>query len=318
MADPLANVPLSAFRVFEAAARQGSFTRAAEELGITQAAVSWQVRALERRLEQVLFNRLPKEVTLTVPGERLARAATEAMSVLRAAVSDLAETAENVLALTTTGSFATQWLAPRIGGFQIAHPRIAVRVEATARRVNLMRENVDAAVRPGSGDWTGLESVYLFPAAVAPVCTPEFAQRHGELARPEDLLSAPLIGLPEDWAAWFGAAGVAVSDVPTRLSVVAKQQTFEVASALVGRVAALASPIYFAAEIQTGRLIQPFATMLHFDLGYWLTYRKDRRRSAKIVAFREWLLATIADDPATETVARGPALETSHGASAVS
>src|SRR5579859_2368324 len=108
MADPLATIPLSALRVFEAAARQRSFTRAAEELGVTQAAVSWQVKALETRLEQVLFLRRRKEVALTAPGERLARAATEAMTLLRTAVLELAETGANVLALTTTGSFATQ------------------------------------------------------------------------------------------------------------------------------------------------------------------------------------------------------------------
>jgi LysR family glycine cleavage system transcriptional activator len=297
MPDPLASIPLSAIRVFEAAARQRSFTRAADELGISQAAVSWQVKSLERRLGQVLFDRLPKEVALTHPGERLARAATDALGILRTAVSDLADTDESVLALTTTGSFATLWLAPRIGGFQAAHPNIAVSLDATSRQIDLMRENVDAAVRPGSGDWPGQESFYLFPAAITPLCTPEFARRHG-LARPEDLLGAPRIGLPEDWSAWFEAAGATMVDAPAAPSVIAKQQSFEVASALSGRVAALASRIYFAAEVNAGRLIQPFETMLYHDRAYWLTYRKDRRRAAKIIAFRDWLLAAIADDPA--------------------
>ncbi|HVN00163.1 MAG TPA: LysR family transcriptional regulator, partial [Caulobacteraceae bacterium] len=235
MADPLSTIPLSALRVFEAAARQRSFTRAAEELGVSQAAVSWQVKALETRLEQVLFLRLRKEVALTAPGERLARAAAEAMTLLRTAVLELAETGAHVLALTTTGSFATQWLAPRIGSFQQAHPDIAVQVEATSRRVDLMREPFDAAVRPGAGDWPGLESVFLFPASVTVVCTPEYAARHG-LARPGDLLSAPRIGLAEDWSAWFEAAGVRGGFIP-QPGLAAKQQTFEVGSALTGRVA---------------------------------------------------------------------------------
>src|SRR5579862_5237577 len=231
MPDPLASIPLSAIRVFEAAARQRSFTRAADELGISQAAVSWQVKSLERRLGKVLFDRLPKEVAPTAPGERLARAATDALGVLRNAISDLADASESVLVLTTTGSFATLWLAPRIGGFQTAHPEIAVNLDATSRRIDLMRENVDAAVRPGSGDWAGQESVYLFPAAITPLCTPEFARRHG-LARPDDLLGAPRIGLADDWSAWFAAAGATMSDAPAAPSVVAKQQSFEVASAL--------------------------------------------------------------------------------------
>jgi LysR family glycine cleavage system transcriptional activator len=297
MPDPLASIPLSAIRVFEAAARQRSFTRAADELGISQAAVSWQVKSLERRLGQVLFDRRPKEVSLTPPGERLAGAATDALGVLRTAISDLSDTGDSVLALTTTGSFATLWLAPRIGGFQIAYPKIAVNLDATARRIDLMRENVDAAVRPGSGDWPGQESVYLFPATITPLCTPEFARRHG-LARPEDLLEAPRIGMTEDWSAWFETAGATMAGAPAPPSLVAKLQSFEVTSALGGQVSALASPIYFAEELSDGRLVQPFDIMLHHDRAYWLTYRKDRRRSAKIMAFRDWLLAAIADDPA--------------------
>src|SRR5271170_3815911 len=111
MSDPLATIPLSAIRIFEAAARLKSFTRAADELGVTQAAVSWQVKALERRLDQPLFRRLPREVVLTAGGERLARACSEAMNLLRTAISDLTEQAEGVLAITTLQSLAIQWLA---------------------------------------------------------------------------------------------------------------------------------------------------------------------------------------------------------------
>src|SRR3954469_25917702 len=110
MPDLLAAIPLSAIRVFEAAARLSSFTRAGEELGMSQAAVSWQVKALERRLDQPLFRRLPREVALTRAGERLARAATEAMGLLRSAVADLSDSGEGVLAITTVQTFATQWL----------------------------------------------------------------------------------------------------------------------------------------------------------------------------------------------------------------
>src|SRR6476646_1116333 len=147
MADPLASIPLSAIRVFEAAARLLSFTRAAEELGMTQAAVSWQVKALERRLDQPLFLRLPREVALTPAGERLARGAGEAMTALRSAVADLTDTGEGVLSITTLQTFATQWLASRLGAFQVAHPRIAVRLEADSRQVDLAREPFDVAIR---------------------------------------------------------------------------------------------------------------------------------------------------------------------------
>src|SRR5271154_5004448 len=133
MSDSLATTPLSAIRIFEAAARLKSFTRAAEELGVTQAAVSWQVKALEQRLGQALFRRLPREVALTAAGERLALAASEAMRLLRTALTDLADQADGVLAITTGQSIAIQWLAPRIGAFQLAHPRIAVRLDTGER-----------------------------------------------------------------------------------------------------------------------------------------------------------------------------------------
>src|SRR3954471_11862263 len=156
MADPLATIPLSAIRVFETAARLLSFTGAARELGMTQAAVSWQVKALERRLDQPLFRRLPREAALTPAGERLARAATEALGLLRGAVADLSDTGEGVLAISTLQTVATQWLAPRLGGFQVAHSKIAVRLESTSQIIDLSRDSFDVAIRTGSGGWPGL------------------------------------------------------------------------------------------------------------------------------------------------------------------
>ena len=298
MADILASIPLSAIRVFEAAARLGSFTRAAEELGITQAAVSWQVKALEKRLDQALFLRLPREVALTASGERLSRAASEAMTALRTALSDLTETGEGVLAVTTVHTLATEWLAPRIGAFQLAHPKIAVRLDTSGHLIDLVRENMDVALRNGAGRWPGLESHYLFPHIHTPLCTPQVRQQLGGLARPEDLLSAPLIGVPEEWDVWFAAAGIGgrgQKTAPPRLA--GDSQTLEVASALGGQGVALASPILFAAELDSGRLVAPFDTYAHYGGGYWLAYPADRRRAPKIRAFREWVLDCVASDP---------------------
>jgi LysR family glycine cleavage system transcriptional activator len=299
MADPLATVPLSAIRVFEAAARLKSFTRAAEELGVTQAAVSWQVRALERRLDQILFRRLPREVALTAAGERLARAASEAVGLLRAALADLTETGDSVLAITTLQSLATQWLAPRLGGFQLAHPKIAVRLETSGRLADLTREPFDLAIRSGVGDWPSLESVFLFPAHVTPLCAPALALALGGLAEPEALLAAPRVGLDEEWAAWFARAGVTAAPARTGPRLIADLQTIEVASALAGQGVALGSPVLFAGEIAQGRLIRPFAATWDHNPGYWLVYPADRRRAPKIAAFRDWLLASLAADPAT-------------------
>jgi LysR family glycine cleavage system transcriptional activator len=295
MADVLATLPLSAIRIFEAAARLKSFTRAAEELGVTQAAVSWQVKALEKRLDQSLFQRLPREVVLTPAGERLARAATEAVNLLRAAISDLTETGEGVLAITTLNSLASHWLAPRIGAFQVAHPKLAVRMDTSNRVIDLAHDNVDVGIRAGKGDWPGMESHFLFPTIQTPLCTPQMRDELGGLARPEDLLDAPRIGSDAEWSTWFCVAGVTPArgpTAPTRL--MADTQTLEVASALGGQGVALGSPILFSAEIAAGRLVRPFEAVMPLGHGYWLVYPKERRRSPKIVAFRDWLLAQAA------------------------
>ncbi|WP_184715848.1 LysR substrate-binding domain-containing protein [Caulobacter sp.] len=297
MADILARLPLSALRVFEAAARLKSFTRAADALGVSQAAVSWQVKALERQLDQPLFHRLPREVTLTPAGERLSRAATEAMSLLRAAVSDLVETDEGVLSITTLQSLGGQWLAPRLGGFQIAHPRIAVRLEASSRVVDLAREGVDMAMRGGHGNWPGMTSHFLVPAVQTPMVSPDLLARVGGLEKPEDLLEIPRIGIAREWDEWFQAAGV--SDHPQRPAprLASDAQALEVASALASHGAALGSPIFFARELAEGRLIMPFDVVARYTGGYWLAYPSERARVRKIAAFRDWVLAQAAADP---------------------
>jgi LysR family glycine cleavage system transcriptional activator len=294
MPDALSSIPLSALRIFEAAGRLGSFTRAADELGVTQAAVSWQVKALERRLGQSLFRRLPREVALTPAGERLARACTEAMSLLRTALADVTETGQGLLVITTLQSLASQWLAPRLGAFQLARPGIAVRLETSARTVDLARENVDVALRLGAGEWPGMDADFLFSASQAPLCTPELRARLG-IETPEHLLTAPRIGLEQEWAVWFAAMGleIATAEGPPRL--VADLQTVEVGAALAGHGVALGVPALFAAEIASGRLEQLFDTP-HGPPGYWLVYPTERRRSPKVAAFRDWILSCVAED----------------------
>lgn len=295
MADPLAGIPLASIRVFEAAARLKSFTRAAEELGMTQAAVSWQIKALEGRLGQSLFRRLPREVQPTEGGERLSRAATEAMSLLRRAVSDLTEADEHILSITTLATLATQWLAPRLGAFQVANPGLAVRLDTNPALLDLAREGFDIGIRSGHGDWPGLESQLLMPSVFTPLCTPTMADML-KLVHPADLLEAPRIGLEKEWAAWFEMAGVAS---PTRAAarLTADYQVLEVASALGDQGVALASPILFAREIRNGLLVRPFSQTVSFHSGYYLVWPEGRRRSPKIARFRDWLAAQADADP---------------------
>lgn len=300
MSDPLATIPFSAIRVFEAAARLKSFTRAAEELGMTQAAVSWQVKALERRLDQPLFRRLPREVALTAAGGRLAQAASEAMTALRGAIADISKTGEGVLSISTLQTFATQWLAGRLGTFQLAHPEIAVRLTSEARMVDLMRGDADVAIRASRlGVWPGLEAISLFPGAQTALLSPDAMAALGPTANPAALLSASLIGSKEEWSAWFAAAGVKGAEPSTSaaLRLAADTQVLEMAAVLAGGGAAMGSPVMFAADIAAGRLAQPFDALIDTDRNYWLVYPKERRRVRKIVSFRDWLLAQVAADP---------------------
>lgn len=311
MSDPLATIPLSAIRVFEAAARLRSFTRAAAELGMTQAAVSWQVKALERRLDQPLFRRLPREVALTPAGERLARAAGEAMTALRSALSDISETGEGILAITTLQTFATQWLAGRLGAFQLAHPEIAVRLTSETRLVDLMRGEADVALRVSRhGVWPGLEAQYLFPAAQTALVSAGTMAGLDPAAGPAALLGAPRIGSDAEWGEWFAAAGVegVTPASSAALRLVADTQVLEMAAVLAGGGAAMGSPVMFAGEIAAGRLAQPFDAYIESGAGYWLAYPQERRRSRKVAAFRDWVLAQVAADPAAQRlIARLPA-----------
>lgn len=169
MIDVLSRIPVDALRVFETAARLLSFTRAAEALGMSQAAVSWRIRDLEQRLDRALFVRGVRQVSLTPEGERLATASIEAMTLLRRAVADVVEADQGVLAITTLQTLATQWLATRLGSFQLDNPDLAVRVDTSPTLSMLGADGLDVALRFGSGQWAGLESRFLMPAVFTPV-----------------------------------------------------------------------------------------------------------------------------------------------------
>ena len=299
MSDPLASLPLSAIRVFEAAARLGSFTRAAEELGMTQAAVSWQVKALDKRLDQALFRRLPREVALTAAGERLARAAGEAMTALRGAISDITDSGAGVLAITALQTFAMRWLAPRLGAFQVDHPEIAVRLNSEARVIDLMRGEADVGIRTSArGEWPGLEADYLFPSSQTVLAAPQALAALGPSPRPADLMGAERVGSDAEWTTWFARAGVTAAPASGGVRITGDTQVLEVAAAMANGSMAIGSPVMFAGEIAAGRLVQPFEIYFGDEGGYWLAYPADRRRTRKIAAFRAWILDHVRADPA--------------------
>lgn len=286
--------PLSAIRVFEAAARHLSFTRAAVELGMTQAAVSYQIKLLEERLGEPLFLRLPRRLELTEIGQRLAPEMTRSFDILRDAFADLAR-AESTLIVNTMHTFAAQWLAPRLGRFQLLQPQVAVRLETTNRLVDFGRDEVDVVVRAGKGNWPGLVAHELLRVRYTPMLSPELAASIGGVREPADILKLPLLD-PRDpwWVNWLSAHGLPLDILAGQTTPSLSMQALDAEAAMAGMGVALLTPAYYRNEIAAGRLIQPFERVLDEGTAYWLAYPEARRNVPKIRKFRDWLLSEAA------------------------
>ena len=283
--------PLSAVRVFEAAARRENFTQAAGELGMTQAAVSYQIRLLEERLGMPLFARSKGRVSLTDAGRRIAPLVASAFETLEDAFSGLVAEDQALLSISTAQTMATQWLAPRLGDFQIRHPDLAVRLSTDNRLVDFGSGEFHAAIRVGRGDWPGLKCHFLFRLHFSPVCSAEFAARYS-LYRPAQLLDVPrLTATDQWWADWFEELGVEAREGGPDPGLVLDNQVMEANAAFAGAGIALMTPMFWRRELAEGRLVQPFSHVLVTQNSHWLVYPEGRRNQPKIAAFRDWILA---------------------------
>ncbi|MTH64638.1 LysR substrate-binding domain-containing protein [Paracoccus shanxieyensis] len=286
--------PLAALRAFDAVARHLSFTRAADELGMTQAAVSYQIRLLEERLGTPLFLRKPREVTLTERGALLARPTIDAFDMLREAYSAPSADAVSTLSISTVPTFAGAWLSHRLGKFQLDHPNLAVRLETSDDVVDFAREDITVAIRSGKGDWPGLESHFLMPIEYTPMLSPELAARH-RLDTPADLLKLPLLDRNDPyWAVWMHEAQVDFPESYGRPGLIMSTDLHEARAALAGYGVAMLMPRFFGLELANGSLVQPFAQLSSMGRGFWLTYPKGRRNRPAIRKFRAFLLDEIA------------------------
>jgi len=284
-------VPLNALKAFEAAARHLSFTRAAEELFVTQAAVSHQVKGLEDRLKVKLFRRSNRGLQLTDEGLALVPTLYEAFGAIDRLFEQFeAGGVREVLTVSATGAFVVGALLDRLPGFRAAHPLIDLRLRTNNNKVDLVAERLDYAIRFGDGAWQGIEADRLCQAPLAPLCAPALA---AQLSEPVDLLRMPLLRSyrPQDWPAWFKAAGLDAVNVRGPLfdsSVVMTQ------AAIRGEGVALAPPALFRREIEAGQLVRPFAE--EADVGsYWLTRLKSRQPTAAMTAFGAWFKAAFAE-----------------------
>jgi len=293
MTNPLP--PLTALRAFEAAARHLSFTRAADELGMTQAAVSYQIKLLEERVGSPLFLRRPRQVALSEAGERLAPAVREAFDMIRTAFAATRSSADGLLVISTMPTFGAQWLAQNLGLFQLAHPGIGVRLDSTARIVDFAREEVDAGIRGGTGNFPGLSAHFLLRTEFSPMLSPKLAESAGGIHEPADLLNLPLIDAADPWfKLWFEAAGVSTDHPAFRPTNVFGTQSLAASAAMAGRGVAMLTPAFYRSEIADGRLLQPFAQVGTDKNNYWLVYPESSRNFPKIRAFRDWLLDATA------------------------
>ncbi|VXC98638.1 transcriptional regulator GcvA [Sphingomonas sp. 8AM] len=287
--------PLAAVRVFEAAARHENFTAAAVELGMTQAAVSYQIRLLEERLGLPLFRRERRRVLLTEAGRRAASQLTAAFDAIDAAFAGVRAEDEAVLTVSTTNTFANLWLAWRLGGFQLAHPDTAVRMLTDNRLANFATEDVDVAIRSGTGDWPGLAAHRLMTLDFTPMCSPAFLAEQGGAIELADLLQLPLISAHDPWwATWLRDAGLDVI-AARRTGIRLDSQAHEGRAAIAGQGVAMLTPLFWQNDLAAGRLVQPFAHVGTDSSAYWLVYPEARAKVVKIKRFREWLLATLGD-----------------------
>jgi LysR family glycine cleavage system transcriptional activator len=291
--------PLSAVRVFEAAARHENFTLAAAELGMTQAAVSYQIKLLEARLGLPLFGRAKQRVTLTDAGRRVAPLLSDALDRMSDAFEALVDEDESVLTISTAQTFATNWLAPRLGTFQIERPELAVRLQTTSAMVDFARDDVDVALRMGLGPWPGLREHFLFRLHGTPICTPEYRDRHA-IAAPADLLRVPRLS-PEDiwWKLWLAEAGVAEPEGVRPGGIRLDSQVAEGNAVLAGHGVGMLTPLFWKAELAGGRLVQLFPQVTAEARAIWLVYPEHKRGRAKLRAFRDWLLRAVAEDAAS-------------------
>lgn len=293
MGTPIRNLPLNALRSFDAAARHLSFAGAAGELGVTPAAVSVQVRRLEEWVGAPLFLRGHRSIVLSATGQKLAPRLTALFAEMERLISDVADLDANLLQVSAMPSFASKWIAPRLGHFLSTHPGMQVRIAGGDGRSDFDREGVDVGLRYGDGGYRDLHCELIARATAFPVCSPALAAAWPDpaaipsalLLQDESSLVAP--GLPT-WSTWFAAAGIA-RDVEGGARF--GNSHMALSAAVAGQGFALGITPLVDDDLANGRLVRPFDTAVDSSFGFWFVCRADRATEPKIAAFREWVLA---------------------------
>jgi LysR family glycine cleavage system transcriptional activator len=290
---------LNGLRAFEAAARHLSFTNAAAELNVTQTAISHQIRRLEEELGIRLFVRQNRALALTPEARDYLPGIRAAFNDLRLATDRvLRKDNDHVLTISTLASLAAKWLLPRLSAFQEAHPGIDVRITTSTALVDFKSGDVDAAIRYGRGQWPGVRADWLMADQLFPVCSPVLLKGEKPLRSPEDLANYSLLHTSsiydDDWRLWLTAAGLP-ADISKQRGLTFDLILVTVQAAIDGIGVAMGRTSYVEDDIAKGRLVVPFKTTLPADAGFYLVSPEARADSPKLRAFRQWLLASIAN-----------------------
>ena len=292
---------LNALRAFWAAARHRSFAAAAEELHVTASAVSLQIRQLEEELDFKLFERTPKGLVLTPQGARLLPGITQAFDHLKGTIASIDDGAagKGTLSISVAPSFATKWLLPRLGSFLERNPDIEVDVKANIELTDFARDDVDLAIRYGSGNYPGLEVELLLEDRMFPVCSPELLMRYGQRNPARVFAEAPLlhdVSVDRDpavpsWKMWLKASGL--EDIDWRKGPRFNQTALALDAALAGLGIALAPSALVATDLAAGRLVRLANEEWKGGFAYYLVHPADKAELPALQRFKSWLRAAL-------------------------
>ena len=285
-------------RAFEAVGRRGSFKHAAEELFVTQAALSHHVRHLEQDLGVQLLRRLHRRIELTAEGSQLLADTGLALEALATALRNLRRTArEDALTVTVPPYFSLRWLTPRLGNLWRRHPGLNLLLHHTYQIVDFTQDRIDAAITWGHGKWPEVESTLLMTSRLTPICTPEYLAGLGGRLTPEDLLRHQLFYEFDvaHWRQWLAAAGVAD---PGACSGVRIDDTHALRRVVLdGHGFGLFFVELIQEDVRTGKLVQPFDLCIDPGCAYYLNRPRDTPMSAKLQTFSQWIMEEAASNP---------------------
>lgn len=290
--------PLNALRVFDSAARHLSFTKAAEELFVTQAAVSHQIKTLEEFLGLKLFRRRNRSLLLTEEGQSYYLDIKEIFSSINEATRKLlARSAKGALTVSLSPSFAIQWLVPRLSGFNQAYPGIDVRIQAVDREEDKLADDVDVAIFYGRGNWTGLRTDRLYAEYLIPVCAPSLLTGEKPLKTPSDLIYHTLLHdtSRRDWQAYVRQLEIQ-NQINVQQGPIFSHSSMMIQAAVHGQGVALVNNVMARSEIESGRLVRPFQDVLVSKNAFYLVCQDSQAELGKIAAFRQWILSQAANE----------------------